>query len=270
MCCIDRLKPHPQLGHSRIFRQFLLWVKAAVETAPFTGRPLGKCSVREQGVLAKTDPLDARIIAEFIAFRPDVGRHPPSKTIREISALSAKRRQLVEMRKRLSCQIKQRHMPALDALDHELLGLLNRQIADLETCLSERISAEPRIAKTAEILSSIPGIGPVLTAGLIGALPELGYCSDKEIAALAGVAPIDNASGKKDGRRSIRGGRYDIRCLLYQAALVASHHNPPLTDFAKRLKNKGKPHKLVLIAVARKLLIVANTLIRKQQKWTSA
>jgi len=101
-------------------------------------------------------------------------------------------------------------------------------------------------------------------------MSELGSCSDKQIAALAGVAPINNDSGRKDGKRSIRGGRYEIRCLLYQAALVASNHNPALKIFAKRLRDKGRPHKVVLIAVARKLLIVANSLVAKNQLWKAA
>ena len=98
-------------------------------------------------------------------------------------------------------------------------------------------------------------------------MPELGMIGDKQIAALAGVAPINRDSGRMDGRRSIKGGRYIIRSLLYQAALVASTHNKTLKAFANRLKEKGKPHKVVLIAVARKLLVIANALVAKKQLW---
>ncbi|MDO6457853.1 transposase, partial [Celeribacter halophilus] len=106
-----------------------------------------------------------------------------------------------------------------------------------------------------------------LCAALIGEMPELGTIGDKQIAALAGLAPINRDSGRMDGRRSIKGGRYVIRSLLYQAALVASTHNKTLKVFANRLKEKGKPHKVVLIAVARKLLMIANTLMAKNQLW---
>ncbi|NOX73820.1 MAG: IS110 family transposase [Alphaproteobacteria bacterium] len=141
---------------------------------------------------------------------------------------------------------------------------------ELESRIQAQIAQDHDLARQAEILRSIPGIGPVLSTALIAQMSELGSCSDKQIAALAGVAPINNDSGRKDGKRSIRGGRYEIRCLLYQAALVASNHNPALKIFAKRLRDKGRPHKVVLIAVARKLLIVANSLVAKNQLWKAA
>ena len=224
---------------------------------------------RATGALAKTDPIDARLIAEFMAFRPDCGRKLPENKLRHLNALSAKRRQLVELRKRLKCQIQQHQDARLMDLDTELLELLSRQIKVLDDAIQTKIKADPQIKQHAKILRSIPGIGPVLCAVLIGEMPELGSISDKQIAALAGVAPINNDSGKTDGKRSIKGGRYNVRCLLYQAALVASTHNKHLKAFAKRLKAKGKPHKVILIAVARKLLVIANALVAKDQLWRS-
>ena len=222
---------------------------------------------RATGALAKTDPIDARLIARFIAFRPDAGRKPPVEKLRELRMLNTKRRQLVEMRKRLSCQMKQRHSAELATMDADLALLITTQITELETRITKVISLCQELAKRATILRSIPGIGPVLTATFIGDLPELGQCSEKQIAALVGLAPMNNDSGKKAGRRTIRGGRYIIRCLLYQAAMVASRHNPALKEFARRLKEKGKPHKLVLIAVARKILVIANNLVAKEELW---
>jgi transposase len=137
----------------------------------------------------------------------------------------------------------------------------------LEGLIETAISSCQELSNRAKILRTIPGIGPVLMANLIGDLPELGHCSDKQIAALAGLAPINNDSGKMAGKRAIKGGRYAIRGLFYQAALVASNHNPVLRIFAKRLREKGKPHKVVLIAVARKLLIIANVLVAKNAVW---
>jgi transposase len=222
---------------------------------------------RASGALAKTDPIDARLIAQYMAFRPHSGRRLPAENLRHLNALSTKRRQLVELRKRLKCQIQQHHDPELVELDTELLGLLSRQVKVLEGAIQTQINANPQMQRHAKILRSIPGIGPVLCATLIGEMPELGTIGDKQIAALAGVAPINNDSGRTEGKRSIRGGRYNIRCLLYQAALVASTHNLHLKAFSKRLKEKGKPHKVVLIAVARKLLVIANALVAKNKPW---
>jgi len=244
-----------------------------LDTAGFDVRQVSAAHVRAfaraTGALAKTDPIDARLIAQYIAFRPNSGRRLPAENIRTLNALSAKRRQLVELRKRLKCQIQQHHDPELVALDNELLDVLSRQIKVLEDGIQTRINIDPQLQRHAEILRSIPGVGPVLCAVLIGEMPELGTISDKQIAALAGVAPINNDSGRTEGKRSIKGGRYNVRYLLYQAALVASTHNQHLKAFAIRLKDKGKPHKVVLIAVARKLLVIANALVAKNQVWSA-
>jgi transposase len=225
---------------------------------------------RATGALAKTDPIDARMIAKFMAFRPDCGKKLPAEKLRLLNALSSKRRQLVELRKRVKCQSKQQHNLSLMELDEELLCVLSSQIKALDVKIQVQIKADVQMSQHSKILRSIPGIGPVLCSALIGEMPELGTISDKQIAALAGIAPINNDSGRMDGRRSIKGGRYNIRCLLYQAALVASMHNKPLKAFALRLKDKGKPHKVVLIAVARKLLVIANAMVAKNQLWRTA
>lgn len=243
----------------------------ALDTAGYDVRQVSAAHVRAfaraTGALAKTDPIDARLIAEFIAFRPESGRRLPAEKLRQINAISSKRRQLVNMRKRLMCQEKQRNGNLLREMDIELHTLLTRQISRLEDEIQAQIKADPELKQQAKILRSIPGIGPVLCAALMGEMPELGSMSDKQVAALAGVAPINKDSGRMDGKRSIKGGRYNIRSLLYQAALVASKHNQPLAVFAKRLKEKGKPHKVVLIAVARKLLVIANAMVAKNELW---
>lgn len=249
--------------------EWALW--EALDIAGYDVRQVSAAHVRAfsraTGALAKTDPIDAHLIADFIAFRPNSGRKLPAKKLRYLNILSTKRRQLVEGRKRLKCQIKQHASDLMVTLDAELLELLSRQIKGLEDAIQTQIMDDPQMKQNAKILRSIPGIGPVLCAALIGEMPELGMIGDKQIAALAGVAPINRDSGRMDGRRSIKGGRAIIRSLLYQAALVASTHNKTLKEFAGRLKEKGKPHKVVLIAVARKLLTIANTLIAKNQLW---
>ena len=249
--------------------EWALW--ESLEKAKFDVRQVSAAHVRNfarsLGNLAKTDPLDARMIARFIAFRPDAGRRLPAENLRELNALTTKRRQLVDMRKSLTCQIKQRASHDLEILDDELMAVLQSQIVSLEKRIKGLLQSNKEMNQQAEILRSIPGIGPVLTAALIGQMPELGHLNEKKIAALAGLAPINQDSGKYRGKRRIKGGRTWLRHLLYQAALVASYHNPVLMPFADRLKEKGKPHKLVLIAVARRLLIIANALVAKKQLW---
>lgn len=252
--------------------EWALW--EALEDAGFDVRQVSAAHVRSfarsLGSLAKTDPLDARMIARFIAFRPDAGRRLPAEKLRRLNVLTTKRRQLVDMRKRLSCQIKQRASRELDDFDDTHLALMTNQIESLEERVEVLLQNDESLSQRARILRSIPGIGPVLTAALIGQMPELGHLGEKQIAALAGLAPINHDSGKYKGKRRIKGGRTWLRHLLYQAALVASNHNPALITFAKRLKQKGKPHKLVLIAVARKLLIIANAMVAKNLLWKTA
>jgi transposase len=252
--------------------EWALW--EALETAGFDVRQVSAAHVRafarSLGNLAKTDPLDARIIARFIAFRPEVGRRLPAEILRKLNVLTTKRRQLVAAKKCLSCQIKQRGSGALADLDEAHMELLVGQIATLEAQIEALLKSDDVLNRRAQILRSVPGIGPVLCAALIGQLPELGALGEKQIAALTGLAPINRDSGKYAGHRAIKGGRTWLRHLLYQAALVASNHNPALIPFAKRLKEKGKPHKLVIIAVARKPIIIANALLAKNVMWRTA
>jgi transposase len=165
-----------------------------LDTAGFDVRQVSaahlRAFARATGSLAKTDPIDARLIAQYMAFRPQSGRRLPAENLRHLNALSTKRRQLVELRKRFKCQIQQHHDPELIVLDTELLELLSRQIKVLEDAVQIQINADPQMQRHAKILRSIPGIGPVLCAVLIGEMPELGAIGDKQIAALAGVAPL--------------------------------------------------------------------------------
>jgi len=249
--------------------EWALW--GALTEAGYDVRQVSAAHVRSfarsLGNLAKTDPLDAQMIARFIAFRPDAGRRLPIKTLRELNGLLTKRRQIVIMRKQLRCQIKQRAGNQLKPMDDALLSLLNRQIGSLDKLIEKLLKRDPIMRARAVVLRSIPGFGPVLTANLIGQMPELGALGEKQVAALVGVAPINRDSGKYAGRRSIKGGRGGLRRLLYQAALSAARFNPTLKAFAERLRDKGKPHKVVLIAVARKLIVIANALLAKNTIW---
>ena len=185
--------------------------------------------------------------------------------------MTAKRGQLVETRKRLLAQIRahERLGPAdmFADMDGDLKTLLDRQIAELEARIERLIATDDDLAKTAEILRSVPGIGPVASTMLIAEIPELGQISGEQAAALTGLAPIARDSGCLCGKRAIGGGRRLVRHVMFQATLVASLHNPALKRFADRLRAAGKPHKVIITAVARKLVTIANALCRSRQKW---
>ncbi len=154
------------------------------------------------------------------------------------------------------------------AMDAELKGLLDHQIAELEMRIEQIMASDDNLAATAGILRSVPGIGPVASTMLIAEMPELGQLSGEQAAALAGLAPIAHDSGAMRGKRAIGGGRRQLRHVMFQAALVASHHNPILKPFADRLRAAGKPHKVVITAVARKLVTIANALCKSRLQWT--
>lgn len=232
-----------------------------------------KAFAASRGTRAKTDRIDAELIARFMAFRPEVGRRIPHEKLRLLRALTSKRGQLVETRKRLLAQIKAHEKLGTDELlggmNDELTDLLNHQIAELEKQIEQTIAADVSLTETAIILRSIPGIGPVASTMLIAEMPELGQISGEQAAALTGLAPIAHDSGTLRGKRAIGGGRRLLRHVMFQAALVATHHNPVLKSFADRLRKAGKPHKVIITAVARKLVTIANALCKSRQSWVA-
>jgi len=201
------------------------------------------------GTIAKTDAIDARLLAVMGAALEPAETAPPPAALEEVCELvNARTAATAELRRR--CDACQRHIERLDAE------------------IERRILAQPDMARRHAILCSIPGIGPITAAIFLAGLAELGTCSAKQAAMLAGVAPVANDSGDKSGRRAIRGGRMPVRNAAYMAALSASRHNPDLAAFAKRLKNAGKRPKIVIVAVMRKLVVLANTLITQNRLWT--
>src|ERR1700722_2208209 len=222
---------------------------------------------RATGQLAKTDALDARILALFgERLRPEL-RHLPTAQERELKALVTRRRELVGMitaeRNRLS------RMPRL--LHKEILA----HIRWLEQCLLERdrelagqLRRSPLWREREELLRGVPGVGPILCATLLAELPELGGLDRREIAKLVGVAPFNRDSGTLRGKRRIGGGRAQIRSVLYMAALVAVHHNSVLKQFYNRLLQAGKPRKLALTAAMRKLLVILNAILKTRTPWS--
>lgn len=232
-----------------------------------------KAFAASRGTRAKTDRIDAELIARFMVFRPDAGRNLPHGKLRLLRALVSKRGQLVETRKRLLAQIKAHgklgSADVFEAMDAQLKNLLDHQIVELETQIERILSSDERRARTAVILRSVPGIGPVASTMLIAEMPELGQITGEQAAALTGLAPIAQDSGAMRGKRAIGGGRRLLRHVMFQAALVASHHNPVLKVFADRLRIAGKPHKVIIVAVARKLVTIVNALVKSGQNWTS-
>jgi len=233
-----------------------------------------KALAQSRGTRAKTDRIDAALIARFFAFRPEAGRSLPAEKIRLLRALMAKRAQLVEMRKRLLAQIRAHQKLGTAAMfvhiDTELKHRIDSLIGELEDRITRAIASDHLLSETAIVLRSIPGIGPVASTMLIAEIPEIGTITGEEAAALAGLAPVAHDSGTLRGKRAIAGGRRALRHVMFQAALVAAHHNASLKSFADRLRQAGKPHKVIITAVARKRVTIANALCKSRQKWTAA
>jgi len=220
---------------------------------------------RAQGRLAKTDPLDARVLADYgAAFRP-----PPASPAAPAAAMLA---ELVDRRRHLLAiqvaeQSRKEHGVAapLRRLDRGLVRVLKKQIAHVETLMDELIAREPWLGERARILTQVHGVGWLTACVMLAEMPELGTLTRRQAAALAGVAPFNRDSGHFHGQRHIRGGRANARKALYMASLSASQSNPVLRPFYQRLLAKGKPPKLALTAVMRKLVIYLNHLLMPLQ-----
>lgn len=222
---------------------------------------------RATGRRAKTDALDAEVLAHFAeAVRPDPRPLADADT-RRLAELLDRRRQLVGMRAMESNRLAQAADRAIrrDIGDH--LRWLDGRIDRADRELAAAVEASPVWRAADDLLRSIPGVGPVVSRTLLADLPELGTLTRGQVAALAGVAPVNRDSGRRSGRRSIAGGRSAVRTAVYQAALSARRFNPPLRAFADRLAAAGKAPKVVLIAVARKLLVIANAILRDRRPW---
>lgn len=220
------------------------------------------------GKLAKTDRIDAQVLAHFAeAVRPEV-RPLPDAATRELAILVARRRQLLEMR--VAEQNRSRGVPPhIRAQIREHVAWLNRCLADLDQELGQRVRSSPVWRERVDLLRSTPGVGPVLSATVLADLPELGSLSHKQIAALVGLAPLNQDSGKKRGKRVVWGGRASVRGALYMATLVATRCNPVIRALYQRLLAAHKPKKLALTACMHKLLTILNAMVRRQTRWST-
>lgn len=222
-----------------------------------------------RGVKAKTDAIDARLLADFAARELSRrGLAPIVEGDEEMREMVARRRQLVDARHAERCRRTRAASPGVrDSIDR-LLALLAEQIAAMDQLIAAHIAARPELAQTAAQLQSLTGCGPVLAATLLGELPELGRLSGKEIAALIGLAPRTRQSGKQRARAVTGHGRTGIRQVLFNAARCAIRHNPPMRAFFLRLTEQNqRPGKVALLAVMRKMLVTLNAIARDGQPW---
>jgi len=224
---------------------------------------------RASGRLAKTDRLDAQCIAHFAAARTPPAQPAPDPATRALTALLVRRRQVVAMltaeRGRLL-----RSVPTVrEYLDADI-SWLEAEIVRLDSALHAAISASPRWREHLALLQSVPGVGPVLAMTLLAELPQLGQVSNRRLALLVGVAPLNRDSGGWRGKRTIWGGRGQVRAVLYMAALAATRHNPVIKAYYQRLCAAGKAKKVALVACMHKLLTILNTMFKHRTPWSPA
>lgn len=221
---------------------------------------------KAEGTLAKTDSIDARVIARFGATMKPQARARREEAQVELNEQVTRRRQLVLM---LTAEKNRRQTASPSMRTHiaSHIAWLQAEIEALEEQISQAIKAKPEWAETAKRVESVPGIGFITSATLVADLPELGQLNRQKIAALVGVAPFNRDSGKKRGKRRIFGGRTSVRSVLYMATLSAIRHNPVIKKFYHHLLDKGKLKKVALIACMRKLLVILNTMVKSGQDW---
>lgn len=248
--------------HQLVLGQLLAAGLPAIAINPRQARDFA----RAIGRLAKTDGIDAGVLAEFAEkIRPEV-RSMADEATQELEAFCTRRRQLVGI---LSSE-KNRIHTATKAIRPDIqkhIHWLEKEIAQLEKELDKRIRSSPAWREKEDLLRTCKGIGPVTTHTMLSCLPELGTLSGRQISALVGVAPFNNDTGHHKGRRHIRGGRLDVRSVLYMATLAAIRHNRVIREFHRRLIAAGKAKKVAITACMRKILIILNAIVRDKKPW---
>jgi transposase len=222
------------------------------------------------GQRAKTDPIDAAVIAHFAEATNPEPRPLPDAATRLLADLVARRRQIVAMIGVERQREKRVSVPHLHKSIVRLIRVLEKELASLDANIGDAVRGSPAWREKEDLLASVPGIGPTIARTLIAELPELGRLDRKQIAALAGLAPFTRQSGQWRGRSFIGGGRTAVRTALFMGAMVAKRCNPVLKAFFDRLVAAGKPKMVALIAVARKLLTILNAILRDKRTWQNA
>jgi transposase len=221
---------------------------------------------RSIGLLAKTDTLDARLLARFGEATRPIPTQLPSEDEQKLSALISRRRQLIDIRTAETNRLGSIHASMRARLEKHL-EWLESEIKELDKEIQDFINHHPDFKAKDEILQSVPGIGPVTAAIIISDLPELGKYSRQIMASLVGVAPFNNDSGYHRGKRRVKGGRADVRTVLYMATISASRFNPVIKNFYEQLVGRGKLKKVALVACMRKLLTILNAMFRDSKPW---
>ncbi len=242
----------------------------ACDTAGLTIAVVNPIKIRRYaqaiGVLAKTDKIDASVIASFAAILKPEATPIPDKQSRLIKDLLIRRTQILEMR-----TMEKNRLQILPAALHSSIKMLIRSLDTQLKKLDEKIDllvAETKQWRTkVEILTSVPGVGKILAYTLLGELPELGKLNRKEIAALVGVAPVNRDSGSLNGKRRIRGGRHRVRTVMFMSMMSSIQHNPVFKDKYNQLKAVGKQPKVALVACMRKLIVILNTMVKNEELW---
>ena len=222
------------------------------------------------GKRAKTDPIDAAVIARFVqATKPEIRPLPDADT-RLLADLVARRRQIVQMivaERQRETQLPTRHLRRSAV---RLIKALEKELNVLDRSIDDAVRGSPIWREKEDLLRSVPGVGPVIARTLLAEMPELGKLDRRQIASLAGLAPWTRQSGRWRGKSFIGGGRASVRAVLFVAAMVGARHNPILQTFYQRLIAAGKPKMVALIAVARKLLTILNAILRDKTPWQTA
>ena len=272
---VAKLQPMaPQLVAMEATGGFETMVAAALNASGLPAVVVNPAQVRHfaqaLGKRAKTDPLDAAVIAAFAeAVRPRARALPDAETA-ALAEVMARRRQLTGMLKAEQARETRAASKRARQSIRRVIATLEAELQSLDADVDKMIRASAAWQVRVELLQSVPGIGPIIARTLLAEMPETGSLSRREIAALAGLAPWTRQSGQWKGKSMIGGGRTEVRTALFMAAMVASRHNPVLKAFRDKLVQAGKPKMVAIIAVARKLLTILNAIIRDQKPWQTA
>jgi len=222
---------------------------------------------RALGLVAKTDRIDARVLALFAErVQPAPSDKTPEKQA-ELQQLVARRRQLIDLKTQESNRWDVTHAKAARESIQAVINTLEAEIRGIEKVIETLLESDDDWQRKIQLIQSVPGLGPVVAATVVAEVPEIGKLNRQQISALIGLAPYNRDSGAMKGKRCISGGRKSVRCVLYMAAIAAKRFNPVIKAFADRLAQHGKPFKIVITACMRKLLIILNSILKSGQPW---